>query len=69
MTDRLVIGYSDDERGQALVVLRPVDPEHSMEFEELYSCTNNQAKTIYDSIICGNKLSDRYGAKRRMETS
>ena len=50
MTDRFVIGYSDDERGKALVILRPIDPERSMDYEEVCTCTGEEAAKIYESI-------------------
>lgn len=50
MTDRFVIGYSNDERGKALVILRPIDPEHSMNYEEVRTCIGEEAEKIYEMI-------------------
>lgn len=50
--DNLVIGYDKDEKGSALVVLRPKDPQNSMEYEEVFVCKNKEADLLYSSL-CG----------------
>ena len=50
MTDRFVVGYSKNDDNSVLVVLRPVDPEHSMEYEDVCSYEGELADIIYQFL-------------------
>lgn len=52
MTDKFVIGYDKDEYSSALVVLRPLNPEKSMEYEEVCHYTGSIADLLYE-YLCG----------------
>lgn len=50
--DSFVIGYSKDHEESALVVLRPVDPEHCADYEDVCSYYGRAADSIY-RLLCG----------------
>jgi len=51
--DSFVVGYSSDEGGDsALVVLRPRDPEHNAEYDEVCSYAGATADMVY-RYLCG----------------